>query len=105
MSWLDRFRGASDMDRVAGIPIPGTTSDIVASSAGVERLRALLASTGPNGADAVGRTPLSYAAWLGIEPTVDALIDAHVPIDEADKSGRTPLFWAAWEWHAPIVDS
>lgn len=57
----------------------------------------------PDVPDGHGRTPLSYAAELGMTSTFQALLSAGADPHSTDGEGRTPLFQAAAEGHYPIV--
>jgi ankyrin repeat protein len=48
-----------------------------------------------NSQDDFGRTPLVYAAMLGLKDVVDVLLEHGAVVDLPDNDGRTPLCWAA----------
>jgi ankyrin repeat protein len=54
-------------------------------------------------ADALGRTPLHFAARLGYTDVISVLIDASVPLDEIDTHGYTPLMRAVSAEHIDVV--
>ncbi|KAJ9659039.1 hypothetical protein H2198_003328 [Neophaeococcomyces mojaviensis] len=57
-----------------------------------------------NGADADGKTPLTWAAEKGHEAVVKLLVENGADLEAKDKKhGRTPLLWAAEKGHEAVV--
>lgn len=50
----------------------------------------------------LGSTPLHWAARIGSEEAVNALIDAGADINAEDKRGFKPITWAAWGEHLDL---
>ena len=50
----------------------------------------------------LGSTPLHWAARIGSEEAVNALIDAGADINAEDKRGFKPITWAAWGEHVDL---
>jgi cytohesin len=57
----------------------------------------------PQPSDALGQTPLHYAASLGHEAVVEALLRCKAPCDAEDAAGVTPLMLACRNNHRRIV--
>ena len=50
----------------------------------------------------LGSTPLHWAARIGSEEAVNALIEAGADINAEDKRGFKPIAWAAWGEHVDL---
>ncbi len=50
-----------------------------------------------------GRTPLHWAAQVGLVDVADLLIQGGADVDRQEQDGSTPLHWAAQEGHHEIV--
>jgi ankyrin repeat protein len=56
-----------------------------------------------DGTDALGCTPLHWAADANHAEVVTVLLDAHATVDARNNIGQTPLYWAAFDGHADMV--
>ncbi|KAJ5988029.1 hypothetical protein N7481_003239 [Penicillium waksmanii] len=84
----------------------GRTPLIVASQfefAGVVNLLLAVPGIDVNHADIWGKTALHFAAELGREDTVRALVQHHADPDPKDNENETPLFLAAKNGSVPVV--
>ena len=53
--------------------------------------------------DMAGRTPLTWAALLGYDDVVAALLSSEIGLDWIDWSGGTPTLWAARRGHTNVA--
>ncbi len=59
----------------------------------------------PNARDAIGMTPLHYAAYRGEPAVAEALIAGGADLDVKDSMGMTPLHAAAFQGHPDMVET
>jgi ankyrin repeat protein len=72
----------------------------------VELTRTLVAKGADvNAKDSQSRTPLIWAARLGLKDIVDVLLAAGARIDVTDSTGLSALAWAASEGHKEVVET
>jgi ankyrin repeat protein len=75
------------------------------SATAIVNLLLATSKANPDARDEDGRTPLSIAAEVGVEPLVELLLSTgEVDPDAKDKDGRTPLSWAAKNGGEGIVE-
>ena len=85
------FSGFNDIATVAA---RGKTDDVI---------RLLQSGRPPDVPDGNGETALHYAAQLGDQRMVEALLYYKAPVDPRDQFGNTPLHWAAQRGNTTIM--
>ncbi len=85
------FSGFNDIATVAS---RGKTDEVI---------RQLQAGRKPDLPDDSGETALHYAAQLGDQRMVEALLYYKAPIDPRDQFGNTPLHWAAQRGNTAVI--
>ena len=80
---------------------------LIACSCGLNSLISVALKVNPKLAlamDAIGYTPLSYAAVNGQISIIELLLEAGAPLDAIDQAhGMTPLHWAVRKGHLSVV--
>ncbi|EDQ86185.1 uncharacterized protein MONBRDRAFT_28628 [Monosiga brevicollis MX1] len=66
-------------------------------------IKALLQTLDVNSCDALGRTPLMYAAIANRVRSVELLLKSNADASARDNNGRTALLWAAYYGHAEVI--
>jgi uncharacterized protein len=84
----------SNYNDIATIAARGKTDQVI---------RLLQAGRDPNLADDKGETALHYAAQLGDQQMIQALLYFKAAIDPRDQFGNTPLHWAAQSGNTAVI--
>jgi ankyrin repeat protein len=107
-TWRTQAREAPKPAEVGSIDAEndGDAIMMAAMQGNVEHLGTLLDSGGdPDGKDAIGVTPLHWAAFCGHAGICTRLLQASANVAARDQEGRTPLHVASYESHAEVIQA